>query len=139
MDLDKANTKLCKLDGGSSQFDGYQTGTRQRQEYVAEHWNELAGLCRDLIEHLEHKQKNKKPAHDSDRIHGEAFAAGISGVCGDCEAYADLEAENDKLKEIASLALDIHTRDPLVVSAKWGFTGPKAEELLVAKIEALKG
>ena len=53
--------------------------------------------------------------------------------------YDELQAENDKLKEIASLALDIHTRDPLVVSAKWGFTGPKAEELLVAKIEALKG
>ena len=53
--------------------------------------------------------------------------------------YDELQAENDKLKEIASLALDIHTRDPLVVSAKWGFTGPKAEELLVVKIEALKG
>ena len=55
------------------------------------------------------------------------------------EKIRELQAENDKLKEIASLALDIHTRDPLVVSAKWGFTGPKAEELLVAKIEALKG
>jgi len=50
-----------------------------------------------------------------------------------------LKAENAKLKEIASLALDIHTRDSFYVMEKWGFVGVNADELLVAKIEALKG
>ena len=56
--------------------------------------------------------------------------------------YDELEqvkAENAKLKEIASLALDIHTRDSFYVMEKWGFVGVNADELLVAKIEALKG
>ena len=55
------------------------------------------------------------------------------------ERAVNLQAENTKLKEIAALALDIHTRDPMVVMRKWGFVGVKAEELLVSKIEALKG
>jgi len=58
------------------------------------------------------------------------------------QVYDELEqvkAENAKLKEIASLALDIHTRDSFYVMEKWGFIGVNADELLVAKIEALKG
>ena len=58
------------------------------------------------------------------------------------QVYDELEqvkAENAKLKEIASLALDIHTRDSFYVMGKWGFVGVTADELLVAKIEALKG
>jgi len=58
------------------------------------------------------------------------------------QVYDELEklkAENAKLKEIASLALDIHTRDSFYVMEKWGFVGVNADELLVAKIEALKG
>ena len=58
------------------------------------------------------------------------------------ELFDELErvkAENAKLREIASLALDIHTRDSFYVLEKWGFVGVNADELLVAKIEALKG
>jgi len=58
------------------------------------------------------------------------------------QVYDELEklkAENAKLKEIASLALDIHTRDSFYVMEKWGFIGVNADELLVSKIEALKG
>ena len=62
---------------------------------------------------------------------------GISGVrpgdkmCDKCRI--------ERLNEIAGLALDIHTRDTVYVTEKWGYYGPEADELLVAKIEALKG
>ena len=50
-----------------------------------------------------------------------------------------LQAENVSLKEIADLALDIHTRDKLYVKEKWGVMGINAEKLLVRKIEDLTG
>ena len=50
-----------------------------------------------------------------------------------------LQAENASLKEIADLALDIHTRDKLYVKEKWGVMGIDAEKLLVSKIEDLTG
>ena len=50
---------------------------------------------------------------------------------------AKLQAENASLKEIADLALDIHTRDKLYVKEKWGVMGINAEKLLVRKIEDL--
>jgi len=52
---------------------------------------------------------------------------------------AKLQAENASLKEIADLALNIHTRDGLYVKEKWGVMGIDAEKLLVSKIEALTG
>jgi len=62
-------------------------------------------------------------------------------LCSGClfEKYINLKAENVSLKEIADLALDIHTRDKLYVKEKWGVMGIDAEKLLVSKIEALTG
>ena len=53
------------------------------------------------------------------------------------ENFRKLQAENVSLKEIADLALDIHTRDKLYVKEKWGVMGINAEKLLVRKIEDL--
>jgi len=53
------------------------------------------------------------------------------------ENFRKLQAENASLKEIADLALDIHTRDELYVKEKWGVMGINAEKLLVRKIEDL--
>jgi hypothetical protein len=50
-----------------------------------------------------------------------------------------LEAEIAKLKDIADLAFDIHTRDPINVKERWGAMGNAAERLLIDKIEALRG
>jgi len=51
-----------------------------------------------------------------------------------------VKAENERLKYIAQMAYDIHTRDPLNVREKYGCCGAEIEELLCEKIEeALKG
>jgi len=53
--------------------------------------------------------------------------------------HKQLQAENEKLKQIADFTLDIHTRDPINTKNKWGVCGAAAEEKLVGMIENLKG
>lgn len=44
-----------------------------------------------------------------------------------------------ELEEIADLAYDIHTRDPINIREKWGVWRVPAEKLLCEMIESLKG
>lgn len=76
----------------------------------------------------EFKRQHEKPVSGNEQLLFDA-----------CVALKQLQAENKKLWEIANLALDLHTRDPVIVRAGWGCFGEDAEELLVEKIEALKG
>lgn len=101
----KTKQRLIALDVGLSQFNGLGSEIRQKQEYMAEHWNELYSLCSTLIEGLEFDRRHtKKLVTQSDRIHGEAFAAGISGACEDCKEYAELESQlQQRDKEIERL------------------------------------
>ena len=70
----------------------------------------------------------------------EALVAAVANETWDLRLeIRRLEAANEKLQEIADMAYDLHTRDPVNVKNKWGVCGSKAEELLCKKIEALKG
>ena len=99
-DTDKISKRLGQLESDMHGFKGHGTAYRQRQEYAAEHWNELYGMCAGLVNDIDFDIRNnrKKIANESDSIHGEAFAAGISGRCADCELDKELEAEIAKLK-----------------------------------------
>lgn len=48
-----------------------------------------------------------------------------------------LEKENDKLKEIAQIAFDIHTRSPEHLLEAYGINGVQVEKLLCDKIETV--
>lgn len=98
MDYESANKQYIDITSGERQFEGLGSEVRQTREYRADKWNSLCGLCYTLIEDIRFVEKHK-PTEPSDRIHGEAFEAGISGRCADCEQDIELEAENAKLKE----------------------------------------
>jgi hypothetical protein len=133
MDIDQAKQKLLKLCIGVSSFDGLCSAGRDKQEYKSEHWDELSGLCFDLIEDIKFTENNTRLAVDSDRIHGEAFAAGISGVCENCIAYKELEAENAKLKKACSKAL------VTLSSLEAVYPGRFKKDALILCEQALKG
>jgi len=41
----------------------------------------------------------------------------------------------EELEKIAELALDLHTKDPLIINDRWGVSGVQAEKLLCQMIE----
>ena len=85
MEHEKVRERLNVLGHGLRSLSGFATAHRQMQEYSSEHWGELMGICSELLEDAEFKTKHKKKTSDSDRIHGEAIAAGISVACEDSE------------------------------------------------------
>ena len=99
MEAIEINERLNVLGHRYGELSGFATANRQKQEFAHEHWGEVLGLCNHLLEIIEFAPKPKTAGH-SDRVHGEAFEAGISGKCEDCEPYEELEAENERLKAL---------------------------------------
>jgi len=94
-----ANTEYRRIQAGLNQFSGLGSETRQKQEYMADKWGELSGLCARLLEDARFAKQAHSVGDHCDRMHGEAFEAGISGRCEDCEQDKELQAENAKLRE----------------------------------------
>ena len=92
----------------------------------------LKNQCESDIERLQAENKKLKNLNDLSKIHKEMIESSI-------ERIFRLGEEIKKLKKIAELALDVHTRDPVNVKAKWGVCQANAEQKLVEMIEALEG
>ncbi len=106
---EKINQELNKLISGFDSLSGYATSTRQKQEYASEYWHRLVGLCCQLLEEIRFAPKSNAGSIDSDvRLGGEAFAAGISGACPDCEEVAELQSalsECEKERKLNAIAV----------------------------------
>ncbi len=100
MEHDKIRERLNSLLHELDKLGRFSTGARQKQEFESAKWDEVVGFCYQLLD--EAKPEKKKPLPISDRIHGEAFEAGISGRCADCEisnSHDKLIADKKKLVE----------------------------------------
>jgi len=91
--------RLRDIEIGYDKLTGFITENRQKQEYAHDKFYTLCGLCNEALEKAQNVKIFNPGMTDSDRKHGEAFAAGIAGQCPDCEPYIELEAENARLKE----------------------------------------
>ncbi len=109
----KTRERLNILRYELDQLGGFSTAVRQQQEYKSEHWDELIEFCVELLGATKSITKSKKS--DSDNIHGEAFAAGISGRCSDCEvsnSHDELVAALEGLIKAFDIPLITKHNDP---------------------------
>ncbi len=121
---EKLNQQVAKLQVGYDNLTGFATENRQKQEYAHDNWHELVGICCQLLENERFRKKEEK-RELPDNIHGEAFAAGISGRCADCELDKELEAtiaaqakEIERLKTCIELAWAYYETDKYADMAK---------------------